>query len=56
MKTFKEWLRIKVTGASAGVPYVGQSPGQDSGGWEGAPSGGKLKSAPGKPIKNCKKK
>ena len=37
---FSEWVKIRETG----VPYVGQDPGKASGGWQGAPSGGKLRS------------
>jgi hypothetical protein len=40
MATFTKWLKIRETG----VPYVGQDPGGASGGWQGAPSGGKLRS------------
>jgi hypothetical protein len=37
---FSEWIKIK----EAGVPYVGQNPGNAAGGWQGAPSHGKLSS------------
>ncbi len=39
---FSKWIKIREAGA--GVPYVGQDPGGASGGWQGAPSGGKLRS------------
>ena len=38
MKTFSEWLKIRESGAGAGVPYVGQSAGC-CGSWQGAPRG-----------------
>lgn len=40
MITFREWLKIREAGA--GVPFVGQSPGEGS--WQGAAGGGKLSS------------
>jgi hypothetical protein len=42
MKKFIQWVKIREAGA--GVPYVGQDPGGASGGWQGEPSGGKLRS------------
>lgn len=42
MQKFYKWLKVREAGA--GVPYVGQDPGGASGGWQGAPSGGKLRS------------
>jgi hypothetical protein len=42
MQKFYKWLKVREAGA--GVPYVGQDPGGASGGWQGSPSKGLLRS------------
>jgi len=54
MIKFSEWMKLKEMGAGAGVPYVGQSPGEGS--WQGAAGGGKLSSVGDVKIKKKKKR
>lgn len=56
MISYPEWLQKIAEIGTAGVPYIGQSPGGGAGGWVGAPSGGHLSSVGDVKIKKKKRK